>query len=89
MGNLGLVHGHDHDEHTNTKPSDSSTSIEEGQALSSSLQSAADAEDNGADHDGHSPAEPVAKGTSDGSSKEATASEKRDNGTTVDLSATV
>ena len=59
MGDFGLVHGHDHDQETNAKPSHGATSVEEVQVLACCLQRTAEAENDGANHDGQSPAEQV------------------------------
>jgi len=81
VSDLGLVHGHNHDENANTKPTNSSTGIEEGQVLSGCLQGSTDAENNGTNHDCQSSAQPVTHGTSRESSEEATASKEGHNGT--------
>lgn len=76
MRDFGLVHWYNHDQETNAKPSDGSSSIEEVQILSCCLQRTAKAEDDGANHNGESPAEPVAHGSCESCAKESATSEQ-------------
>lgn len=80
MGDLGLVHGYNHDQDTNSKACDSAASVEIAEALSSGLKRTSDTENKGADHDSQSATEQVTHRTGYTSSEETTACEKRHDG---------
>ena len=83
MRNFGLIHRYDHDENTNSNTSDSSTSVEESQILSSRLQSPAETENDGSDYDGDSATEPITQGTSCCCTKKSTSREEGDYSTSM------
>lgn len=83
MAQLGLVQRHDHDEEADSNSSKAAPGVKIAQILSTSLQSAAETEDEGSDHDGQSATEHITDGTGKEGAKETTAREDGHDSTAI------